>query len=320
MTSSMADGTLSSRTSDARGGALGATPPASANTVGTLLVEMAAVLAPSLGADAPREARELLAALHDMPRHWPSLARGEVLDADAWDRARAAAPCPPRGAPLAYAAGQAAFRHLTLAVDERVLIPRPETEQLVEMVLRLEAETGRAGGTVVDVGTGSGAIALALASEGTFARVIATDVSLDALTVAKTNVARCAALLRAPVDLRHGSLLGPVPERGLRAVVSNPPYISLDEAAALPAGVRDWEPSVALFSGGAGMATITGLVREAARALAPAGMLALEVDTRRASLAAELVATQGGYDDIRVERDLTGRERFVVARRRGEQW
>ncbi|NUO37450.1 MAG: peptide chain release factor N(5)-glutamine methyltransferase, partial [Gemmatimonadaceae bacterium] len=265
-----------------------------------------------------REARELLAALHDMPRHWPSLARGETMDAEAWRRALAAAARRARGAPLAYAAGQATFRHLTLVVDERVLIPRPETEQLVEMVLRLDAPAG-AGGTVVDVGTGSGAIALALASEGAFARVIATDVSLDALSVAGANVRRCAGVLRTPVELRHGSLLGPVPERGLRVVVSNPPYISLDEASTLPPGVRDWEPSVALFSGGAGMATIAALVREAAPALAPGGLLALEVDARRASLAAELAATHGGYDGIRVERDLTGRERFVVARRREEQ-
>jgi release factor glutamine methyltransferase len=280
---------------------------------------MAAVLAPSLGADAPREARELLAALHDMPRHWPSLARTEVVDSMAWSRALTAAARRARGTPLAYAAGQAAFRHLTLVVDERVLIPRPETEQLVEMVLRLDAEAGGANGIVVDVGTGSGAIALALASEGTFARVIATDVSLDALAVAGMNVTRCASVLRTPVELRHGSLLGPVPERGLRAVVSNPPYIALDEATTLPASVRDWEPSVALFSGGAGMATIAGLVREAAQALAPGGLLALEVDARRASLAAELAATHGAYDGIRVERDLTGRERFVVARRREEQ-
>jgi release factor glutamine methyltransferase len=203
-------------------------------------------------------------------------------------------------------------------VDERVLIPRPETEQLVELVLELEPSL-RPGGTVVDVGTGSGAIALALASEGSFSRVIATDVSLDALAVARANVARCAGVLRAPVELRHGSLLGPVTERGLCAVVSNPPYIALDEAAMLPALVRDWEPSVALFSGAAGMATIAGLVRDSAATLAPGGLLALEVDARRASLAAELAATHGGYDNIRVERDLTGRERFVVARRREEQ-
>jgi release factor glutamine methyltransferase len=287
-------------------------------TVGTLLVEMAAVLAPSLGADAPCEARALLAALLDMPRHWPTTARGDALDAATWSRALAAAVRRGRGAPLQYAAGQAAFRHLTLDVDERVLIPRPETEQLVELVLQLAARDGE-GGTVVDVGTGSGAIALSLASEGTFARVIATDVSLDALNVARANVARCAGVLRTPVELRHGSLLGPVHEEGLRVVVSNPPYISLDEASALPTGVRDWEPAVALFSGGAGMATIAGLVREAANALAPGGMLALEVDARRASLAAELAASHGAYDGIRVELDLTGRERFVVARRREDQ-
>ena len=299
------------------------TPPAarSSPAVGALVREMADLLVPSLGADATREARELLATLCDMPRHWPSTARDEPVDAATRSRALAAAARRARGAPLAYAAGQAAFRHLTLSVDERVLIPRPETEQLVEIVLAMTQRDRDAwnGGTVVDVGTGSGAIALALASEGSFARVIATDVSLDALAVAAANVRRCAQALRVPVELRHGSLLGPVPERGLRAVVSNPPYIALDEAAALPPSVRDWEPSVALFSGGAGMATVAGLIRDALQALAPGGLLALEVDTRRASLVAELAASHGGYDDVRMERDLTGRERFVVARRREEQ-
>jgi release factor glutamine methyltransferase len=144
-------------------------------------------------------------------------------------------------------------------------------------------------------------------------------VSLDALQVAAANVRRCAGALRTPVELRHGSLLGPVPERGLRAVVSNPPYIALDEAASLPTMVRDWEPSVALFSANRGMAAIAGVIREAAVSLAPGGLLALEVDVRRASLAAELVASHGAYEDVCVELDLTGRERFVVARRREEQ-
>lgn len=289
-----------------------------ARTVGALLVEMAAILAPSLAAEAAREARELLAALHDMPRHWPSVARADAVNEVDWSRALTAAARRARGAPMQYAARQAAFRHLTLDVDERVLIPRPETERLVELVLNFGARHGD-GGTVVDVGTGSGAIALALASEGSFDTVIATDVSLDALAVARANLRRCAGVLRAPVQLRHGSLLGPVPERGLRAVVSNPPYIAFDEAAALPAAVRDWEPAVALFSGGAGMAAIAALIREATISLAPGGMLALEVDARRASLAAELAASHGAYEDIRVELDLTGRERFVVARRREER-
>jgi release factor glutamine methyltransferase len=278
---------------------------------------MARLLTPAFGRDAEHEARELLAALHDMPRHWPLLERGTAMSADAWERALAAAARRARGAPLQYAAGRAAFRHLTLDVDERVLIPRPETEQLVEIVLELTRD--ESGGVAVDVGTGSGAIALALASEGPFEQVIATDLSLDALEVARGNVRRCASALRAEVSLRHGSLLGPVTERGVRAVVSNPPYIAYDEAAALPASVRNWEPAVALYSGADGMAVTARLVREAALSLAHGGVFAVEVDARRAGVAAELVASEGAYDDVRVLLDLTGRERFVVARRREER-
>ena len=286
-------------------------------TLGELAQEMTTRLALVFGDEAGREARELLAALHDRPRHWPVVERASPVADDMWQRALAAASRRARGAPLQYAAGQAAFRHLTLDVDERVLIPRPETEQLVDVVLDLTRHG--TGGTVVDVGTGSGAIALALASEGGFARVIGTDVSLDALAVARANVQRCASVLRAEVELRHGSQLGPVPERGLRAVVSNPPYIAYEEAPSLPRSVRDWEPAVALFSGADGMAATARLVREAARALAAGGILAIEVDARRASVAAELVASDGRYHEVQVFLDLTGRERFVAARRREEQ-
>jgi release factor glutamine methyltransferase len=293
-------------------------PTLASGSLGALLHEMAERLAPRLGTDALREARDLLAAVHDMPRHWPSLARDVAVDDVMRARALAAVDRRVRGAPLQYAAGQAAFRHLTLDVDERVLIPRPETEQLVEIVLELTRATA-AGSVAVDVGTGSGAIALALASEGSFARVLGTDVSLDALAVARANVLRCAGALRGRVDLRQGSVLAPVHERGLCAVVSNPPYIAFADAASLPAGVRDWEPSVALFSGAEGLAVSAELVRQAAPALAAGGVLALEVDVRRASLVAELAASHGMYDEVRVLLDLTGRERFVVARRREEQ-
>lgn len=289
---------------------------ADARTLGALCDAVAQVLAHRSGGDAPRDARELLAAVHDMPRHWPSIERGSAVSPDDWGRAMRAAERFANGAPLQYAAGQASFRHLTLDVDERVLIPRPETEQLVELVLDLVG-TER-GGIAVDVGTGSGAIALALASEGPFGQVIATDVSRDALVVARRNVTRCAPALRVPLSLRDGSVLRPVPERPLRAVVSNPPYISFDEAAALPSGVRDWEPAIALFAASNGMAVIAGLIQEAATALGDEGLLAMEVDTRRASLVAELVASHGAYGEVRVLLDLTGRERFVVARRRGE--
>ena len=259
------------------------------------------------------DARDLLSLMHDQPRHWTTLARAETLTSDQAAGALEAAERLRSGAPLQYAARRAAFRHLFLDVDERVLIPRPETELLVELVLR---EAGsEPGGIAVDVGTGSGAIAIALAAEGSFDRVIATDVSRDALEVAMANVERCRA--RTQVELRHGSLLGPVPERGLRAIVSNPPYIAYGEAGALPALVRDWEPSVALFSGADGLDATLRLVREAARALRPLGVLALEVDMRRAAAVGE-VAASSGFDDVRIVKDLTGRDRFVVARR-GEE-
>jgi len=285
-----------------------------ARSVGALVSEMSALLRPSFGDDALREARELIAALHDMPRHWAVVEHAQPLGERDWARALRAATRRARGAPMQYAAGQAAFRHLTLDVDERVLIPRPETERLVDLVL--ERLRGVPGGILVDVGTGSGAIALALASEGRADQVIGTDISLDALAVARANVVRCAQVLRTPVELRAGSLLGAVPERPLRAVVSNPPYISWDERDALPASVRDWEPAVALYSDGDGMDTTVRLVRDAGAALERGGLLALEVDVRRASLIAELVATDGAYDQVQVVLDLTGRERFVVARRR----
>ncbi|MEP6989701.1 MAG: peptide chain release factor N(5)-glutamine methyltransferase [bacterium] len=279
-------------------------------TIAEVVVDMTRVLGST------DEARELLALLHDQPRHWPSVARDERLSAQDVRIAMNAATRRATGMPLQYAARRAAFRHFTLDVDERVLIPRPETELLVDIVLDL---TGSApGGVAVDVGTGSGAIALALASEGHFAQVIATDVSLDALAVARANVDRLATAAGAAIELRHGSLLGPVPERGLRAIVSNPPYIAFEETAVLPSSVRDWEPAVALYSARDGMAATARLVREAAASLAPAGVLALETDYRRAATVADLAASHGAYADVRVLLDLTGRERFVVARRREE--
>ena len=282
-------------------------------SVSALVTKMTDVLRPSLRDAALSEARELLALLHDKPRHWPVVFASQLLSVSDAETALRAATRRAAGAPIQYAAGRAAFRHLTLDVDERVLIPRPETEQLVEIVLGLTM--AESGGTAVDVGTGSGAIALALATEGRFDRVIATDVSLDALVVARGNAERYADRRCARFELRQGSLLDPVPERGLRAIVSNPPYISFDEAAALPASVRNWEPSVALFSASNGLATTERLVREAASALAPAGVLALEVDARRAGAVAELVRTLGSYVDVQLLPDLTGRDRFVVARR-----
>jgi len=263
-----------------------------------------------------REARDLLSALLDVPRHWPLLRQDDAIDADMWKRVCVAASRRAEGAPLAYAVGRANFRHLTLDVDERVLIPRPETELLVDLVL----ERCTAGGIVADVGTGSGALAIALAREGKFDEVIGVDISSDALDVARTNAAYYAAMTRTPMRFVQGDLLGSsaVP-RGLAAVVSNPPYISYAEIDELPSSVRDWEPAVALFSPGGGMEITARLVHQAATALTPGGLLAMETDARRASLTAELLATDARYANVAVHLDLAGRERFVLANRRENQ-
>jgi len=286
-----------------------ASPPGS---IGALREEVARLLA-AAGVPLPRdEARDAIAALLDVPRFWSVTHAREAAEPALREAALRAVRRRAAGAPFAYAVGRSAFRHLTLDVDERVLIPRQETELLPELVL---ARVRAPGGVAVDVGTGSGAIALALASEGRFDRVIATDVSRDALDVAGANAAQLARALRAPVELRLGAALGPVAGERLRAVVSNPPYIAYRELEALPSSVRDWEPAVALCCGGEGMDLTAQIVRDAAALLEPAGVLALEVDVRRASLVAELASADGRYRDVAVHLDLVGRERFVTATR-----
>lgn len=288
--------------------------PVAASPIGVVVDELAADLDLSGVPDSRRVATDIIAALLEVPRSWPVMNRDVDLDPTVARDARGAARKIARGAPFAYAVGCTSFRNLNLLVDERVLIPRPETEVLVSEILkRMEASfgMGKSWGTAIDVGTGSGAIALSLATEGRFDSVVATDASLDALEVAARNRDNATAALRAPVDLRHGSLLGPV--RGVKAAVlaSNPPYIAFSEIESLPRSVRDWEPPIALLSGHDGMAATTGIVRDAWRNLVPGGLLALEVDERRASLVAEMVMRHGAYANVSVALDLSGRERFV---------
>ena len=259
---------------------------------------------------------DIVAALLEVPRSWPSINRDLALDQHTVIAANRAAGMLARGAPFAYAVGTACFRHLNLVVDERVLIPRPETEVLVgEILERMEAKSDSSWGTAADIGTGSGAIALSLAAEGTFDRVIATDASLDALEIAKENASRSAAALNAPVEFRHGSLLAPITDEKVSVIVSNPPYVAFSEADALPSSVRDWEPPIALFTGHDGMRATAEIVRNGARRLTRGGLLALEVDERRASLVAELMMGHGAYTNVGVRLDLAGRERFVFGSR-----
>ncbi|MGH7655934.1 MAG: peptide chain release factor N(5)-glutamine methyltransferase [Gemmatimonadaceae bacterium] len=274
--------------------------------------ELAVVLAGPGVPPARADARDLIAAMLAKPKFWPTANQSLDLDPATTAAIRAAGANMARGMPMQYAVGRAAFRHLDLHVDPRVLIPRPETEMLVELVLGL---VGRGGGTVADIGTGSGAIALALASEGTFDRIIATDLSDDALDVARGNLATIPPEKQPLVEFRRGNLLEPLEGVPVRAIVSNPPYISPAEEGDLPPGVRDWEPSLALFSDEDGMAAVRGIVRGAAVVLEPGGLLAVEIDSRRAGLARECAETDSRFRDVEIRTDLTGRERFLVARR-----
>ncbi len=213
--------------------------------------------------------------------------------------------------PLQYITGEVGFRELTLAVDPRVLIPRPETEVLVGEVLAWAADRGLTDATALDIGTGSGAIALSLLHEGPFGRVVATDVSAGALEVAASNAARCG--VAAGLELRHGSLFEPVGGgEEFDVIVANPPYVADVEREALMPEVRDHEPAEALFAGPDGLAVIRELVAGAPAHLSAGGLMALEVGERQAAATAALLRERG-FVDPRVVRDLTGRDRLVVA-------
>ncbi len=281
-------------------------------TVGELLDQLAGELA---GPDVPparADARDLIASLLDRPRFWPSANRALELDEPTEGAIRAAAARLKRGMPMQYAVGKAAFRHLTLAVDPRVLIPRPETEVLVDLALIVSGGVG----TIADICTGSGCIALALAAEGSYDRVLATDLSEDALAVARGNLTAIPEDRRGLVEFRAGDLLTPLEGERVRTIVSNPPYISHAESGDLPSAVRDWEPHLALFSADDGMAAIRALVRGAPSVLQPGGVLLMEVDSTRARLVRDLVEADPHYRGVEIRVDLTGRDRFVVARRK----
>ncbi|MGH7529363.1 MAG: peptide chain release factor N(5)-glutamine methyltransferase, partial [Gemmatimonadales bacterium] len=217
------------------------------------------------------------------------------------------------GIPFAYAVGRVGFRTLDLAVDRRALIPRPETEGLVELVLRTvtnrETANGKRG-VVADVGTGSGCIALSLAVEGSFERVVAVERSAEAAALARENTVRIRPAT--PVEIREGDLLAPLAGARYRAIVSNPPYLSATEHAELDRSVADYEPREALVSGSDGLDATRAILAGAAALLEPDGVLALEIDERRAD-AVRSLARAHGWAALRIHDDLFGRPRYALA-------
>lgn len=213
-----------------------------------------------------------------------------------------------RGEPLAYVLGHTGFRRLEIRCDPRALIPRPETEGIVDLALA-RARTGRA----LDLGTGTGCLALALADEGDFSEVVAVDRSAPALALAAENVAATGI----PVRLVHSDLAAPLRDGRFDLMVSNPPYVTTDELERLDGSVREWEPALALDGGRDGMEVIARIVRGSSPLLVPGGWLVMEVDSTRSDLAAAL-ATAAGWREVRIDGDLYGRDRYLTARRGNE--
>lgn len=270
------------------------------------------------GIDSPRLSAEwLLSAAAGLSRvelyahHDRPLASSERASLRASIERRAA------GEPLQYVTGEVAFRHLVLKVEPGVFIPRPETEVLVDLALEAlggGVEPAQRPAVVVDLCTGSGAVALSTAQECLSAVVYATDLSSRAVEIAGANAARLGLTDRVTVFL--GDLFKPLPDelRGrVDLVVANPPYIPATDLASLPREVEAFEPALALDGGPDGLDVARRIMAQAREWLAPGGTLALELDETRVSDADREM--RAWYEGVRVVRDLAGRDRIVAGRK-----
>ena len=260
-----------------------------------------------------QEARWLVEEVVSSP--WPS-ALDEVVAKQSGSRFEEMLRRRGEGEPLQYVLGHWSFRALDLMVDDRVLIPRPETEGVVEVALQLLDDIAAPDPIAVDLGTGSGAIALSLAKERRMGEVWATDDSAGALAVAGANLAGVGGWAASRVRLARGSWWDALPDhlRGrVTLAVSNPPYISNGEWAGLDLVVQAWEPLSSLVAGPTGLEDVARVVAGARRWLVPCGGLVVEIAPHQADEAAALAREVGlGAVDVRI--DLAGRPRALVAR------
>jgi release factor glutamine methyltransferase len=214
-----------------------------------------------------------------------------------------------RGEPIQYITGETEFYGLPFRVNRNVLIPRPETEHLVEKVLALAADFKKP--RIVDVGTGSGAIAVALAHKLPGSRISAIDISAPALAIARGNAERNGVADR--IRFLRGNLLEPVAGEQFEIVVSNPPYVAESDRASLAVEVRDYEPELALYAGD-GLGFFRRLIPDARAALVSGGFLALEIGYGQDSAVAGLLA-ESGFEQIDFAADLQGIPRVATASR-----
>jgi len=268
------------------------------------------------GADcdnAVREARWLLREVTGAERTWQRLL-DETPDESALGRFETMVARRVAGEPLQYVIGHWPFRSLELLVDDRALIPRPETEQVVEVALAELDALGVDEPSVIDLGTGSGALALTIAVERPRARVLGIESSEAALDLAMENRDRVGLGVER-VALARGSWFAKLPA-GLRGtvdlIVTNPPYVATDDV--LDEVVRAWEPAGALFAGDDGLDDLRVIIAESPAWLSGNGVLVAEIGATQAEAVVDL-ATTAGFATVEVRRDLAGRDRILIARR-----
>jgi release factor glutamine methyltransferase len=280
-------------------------------TVASLLGEGLARFAAAGLACARQDAQRLLASVLEADELVFSLEPGRAVDAEATARFRTLVDRRAAHEPVQHLLGYEEFRGLRIAVTPDVLIPRQETESLVERALELLAD--RAGALVADIGTGSGAIACALGAARPDLEVLAVDQSLGALAVASDNVRSLG--LASRVRLLAGDLFGPLASLAgsLDMVIANPPYVPTELIATLPEEVARFEPHLALDGGPDGMRVLRRIIAQAPRFLRPGAWLLMEIGEEQAGPLASLMAAEG-FSRIGARRDLRDVERYIEGR------